>query len=292
MRTEPTLAHRPATTEMALPLDADRSFAWVTYADGDTYLRGARVLARSLLRVDSKFKLVVMVPFSFEAAARKTARDDENVTVVGREAIITDGGAFERYKHCLNKVYVWTLSQYSKVCWLDSDMVVVKNIDSLFKVGLSADGSEIAAGRGCTCNYFANPRLNTRPEDCPFSNPSKQYVNTGLFLAVPSDSVYQSLLLVDYDHPLNDQDAFNIHFSAEGRRIVDLPSSYNYLNHLALAHPLHTACAKHVHRCSCSDAYKNISVYHFCYGKPWDANTLQIGHQFYDYWTALLSELD
>ena len=275
----------------------DKRFTWVTYVDGEVYLKGARVLGRSLLKTNSKYSLLIIVPETMSSKILNV--HDENIHFLIRHHIGQDVGlnvAFSRYAHCLNKIHIWTLDEYEKVCWLDSDLVVVKNIDAIFYQELREN--EIAIASGCTCNSLKNPKLLTRPESCPFNDPINVYGNTGVFLTRPSVFIYNALLSRDYNHPFADQDAFNIYFG-EKNGIITLDSKYNYLNHLPIAHP-EFILARKAHPLSDhseldiveEDPFGDIAVFHFCYGKPWDANTLNLNHEFYRYWEVLADELD
>jgi alpha-N-acetylglucosamine transferase len=186
--------------------------------------------------------------------------------------------AYARYSKCLNKLYTWTLTEYDTVCWLDADLIVTENLDPLLDLHL-AEG-EIAAAPGCSCNALRNARLPTAPERCPFNNPENIYINSGVLVTRPSNALFTELLKWNYDHPLPDQDAFNIGFAAPPYRIRVLPTRYNYLNHLPIAHPAVGAAA----------AAADIAVFHFGYNKPWLTGqgplpgTEAIAQPFYEKW--------
>lgn len=267
----------------------DSSCAWITLAVGDNYVQAARVLGRSLLKSKSRFKLIIIVPLAHFKNVQHYL--DENVIFVGKDtdALYTDMAVFssERYKHCLNKIYTWTFVEYEKVCWLDSDLIVLQNIDELFDIHLPAVSVPVIAGaRGCTCNSLMNPNLITRPEACPFLHFDETYVNAGLFITHPSISVYHDLLSISYDYPLAEQDAYNIYFMENGK-VIQLDTKFNYLNHTPISHPEVPV------KCSLSylATYEDINVFHFCYGKPWEKNILNMNNHIYDYWRSLSKEL-
>ena len=226
-------------------------YAWVTYADAPSYWNGAIVLALTLDLVASKYPLIVFVPEDFEVGEEEN-RLPCNMHIRRCASIIHEGSRSTRseYRSCLNKLHAWTLLEFQKICWLDCDMLIVHNIDDVFDRELQDD--EILAAPGCTCNIFNNPKLPTLPVSCPLRAKDNVYVNTGIFVAKPSMKVFHDLRQCDYNHPLPDQDAFNIYFRD---RIRLLDPSYNYMVHLSLAHPdLHL------------DRFR---VVHFTYDKPW-----------------------
>ena len=265
--------------------------------DGEAYLRGARVLGRSLLKSGSKYSLLIIVPESMSEKIEKI--EDENVKFLIKPHIgqaLDNDMAFSRYAHCLDKLHLWTLIGFEKVCWLDADMIVLQNIDHLFDQDV--EEFQIAMASGCTCNALNNPKVFTRPQACPFNDSQQKYGNTGLFLTRPSMKVFQDLLKIDYNHPFPDQDAFNIYFG-ERSGIIALNSKYNFLNHLPIAHPRFIPGDKGPHLSSLADRecvsnsnlFGDVAVFHFCYGKPWDRNILDLNHEFYQYWNNIADEL-
>jgi lipopolysaccharide biosynthesis glycosyltransferase len=167
----------------------------------------------------------------------------------------------------MNKIYSWTLTAYDKICWLDSDMIILKNIDDIFTSDI-CDG-QIKAAHGCTCNIFKNNKLPTHIDRCPFNNLKGTYINTGLILLKPNVATYNLLLNIDYNYPFPDQDAFNEFFK---NNIIHIDSKYNYINNLEFAHP---------------EYMPDIHIFHFSYGKPWEEEAMRISDTFkhiYDLW--------
>lgn len=268
----------------------DNSCAWITYVVGENYIQGARVVGRSLLKSKSRFKLIVYVPLSTFASVEHY--QDENVIFVARdtESLGTETSASyasERFALAINKVVLWTFLEYDKVCWLDSDLLILQNIDDVFDVELPpASVPALAGARGCSCNALGNPKLLTLPHKCPFLHVDKIYINAGLFVTRPSLAVYHDLLTISYDYPFAEQDAYNVYFQEKGR-VIQLDSKYNYMNNLPISHP--EVPIRHSN--SRLAKYKCISVFHFGYGKPWDHNVLNLNQDMYDRWTSLLKEL-
>ena len=260
-------------------------------------MRGARVLGRSLLKTYSKYYLLIIVPESMSDKIENI--HDENIQFLIRPHIgqgLDKNMAFLRYAHCLNKLHIWTLQEFEKVCWLDADMVIVQNIDHIFDHEVKE--FQIALASGCTCNALKNPKVFTRPQACPFNDAKQIYGNTGLFLTCPSMKVFQELLELDYNHPFADQDAFNIYFG-ERSGIITLNSKYNFMNHLRIAHPQFIPGGKGLplsfladRDCVEGNPFGDVAVFHFCYGKPWDRNILDLNHKFYQYWDDIADELD
>lgn len=251
--------------------------AWVTYVNNGTYLSASLTLFLSLQRVDTEYPFVIMVPLDDD-----TFNIDNHMRVVPKNIVIHKVPKLDRqepnhsyihYASVLNKLHIWNLTDYDKVCWLDSDMIVKRNIDHLFDIHL---GTNIIAGAsGCLCNVYKNKKFLTAPERCPFNDPINHvYLNAGLMLTVPSTSMFSFLIEQDYNHPMPEQDVFSDVFKS---RILTLPSTYNYLNHLDLIH-------QHID-------YSNVHVFHFGYDKPWDNQGRPIYKAYYDYWYELHNEV-
>ena len=210
------------------------NYIWVTFINSLEYLNGAKVLAKSLELSNSKYKLLILIPEDF----------------IFTENIIQSNIEYKK----ITKLYAWTLISYEKVCWLDSDMIVLHNIDDIFTYNINDD--QIGSTYGCKCNILNNIKLPTLPNECPFNNINYKYFNAGLILLKPSINIYNKLLLENYNHPFVEQDVFNIIFK---NNIYNIDSKYNYMNNLEFSHP----------------TYKpDIHIFHFAYCKPWNNERL------------------
>lgn len=114
--------------------------AYITLLSSQEYLKGVLVLAKSLQKVKSKFPLVILMPSDF-------IRDHERILSIlseNRLDWLELPGNFtipeknSRYMHSrrwvntYDKLQVFGLTKFTKLVFLDSDMLVVKNIDDLF----------------------------------------------------------------------------------------------------------------------------------------------------------------
>jgi alpha-N-acetylglucosamine transferase len=243
-------------------------YAWVTYANNPTHIETALSLFKSLQLTNTKYDCILMTPYEHIPQALYVNANIQNLKV--KQVIALDktlsNHASVRFSACLNKVYVWGLTEYEKVCWLDGDMIVMKNIDHLFDINFD-QSTQMLGASGCSCNHFKNPRLPTLPHNCPFVNQSNTYINAGLMLIKPNQQTMHTLLQEDFDQPLADQDVVNKVFKGS---INTLPSTYNYMSHLDLVHPIVDG--------------SDVHIFHFTYDKPWDTKGRNTHKRYYDHW--------
>lgn len=235
-------------------------FAWCTYANNPTYIRAACVLYTNLQEIGTQYPFVLLLPFG--SKLKVDVPPGMIVRYVRQFDVYGNAHRSTRYAACSNKVHMWRLTEYDVVCWLDSDIVVVRPIDDIFDTCFDEHG--IAAAPGCRCNVFKHEKLPTLPHECPFNNNDASYINAGVVLLHPSISTYRRLRKADYNNPFAEQDTFNAFFAG---KITVLSSDYNYLNHLPLIHP--------------EVATSQIRIYHFGYDKPWDVTEK---NEYYTLW--------
>jgi hypothetical protein len=138
----------------------------VTLISNTDYLPGLFVLNHSLKTVNSRYPLVALCASSLPSSAhaaietRGIARRhvDKLVPKVHR-----DFTNELRFQETWTKLASFGLDEYERVILLDSDMLVLKNMDELMELEL--DGKELegkgervfAASHACTCNPARKP---------------------------------------------------------------------------------------------------------------------------------------
>ncbi|KAI7885186.1 nucleotide-diphospho-sugar transferase [Lichtheimia hyalospora FSU 10163] len=152
--------------------------AYITLVTNDTYAPGALVLAHRLRDMGTLHDIVCLVTHQVSNHVRTLLRDHcytqlvdvqelfttrfENLLLLGRPEL----GA------TLTKIQLWGLTQYTKLVFLDADTLPIRNIDDL----------------------FSRPAFAAAPDtgwpDC---------FNSGVFVAEPSDSIYQGLIKMAAD---------------------------------------------------------------------------------------------
>ncbi|KAI0257592.1 glycosyltransferase family 8 protein [Lactifluus subvellereus] len=224
-----------------------RKAAYVTLLTRDSYLPGALTLHYSLKSVRSRYPLVVLFTPSLPQRTRE-ALIRRNVQLREIQPLQPEDGYVlakqdERFADTWSKLRAFELAEYDRVVLMDSDMIVMRNMDELMELDLPADW--IAAAHACACN----PRkLAHYPKDCGHTQPSSiepssprpyTLLNSGLVIITPSSTLARSItdflrtspLVPTFSFP--DQDLLAAFFQG---RWKPLPWVYNALKTLRVIH--------------------------------------------------------
>jgi lipopolysaccharide biosynthesis glycosyltransferase len=211
-----------------------------------------------------------------------------------------------RFYDCWSKLTPFSLEEYDRVVQLDSDMLVLKNMDELMEMQLDApsEGGKgdrvFAASHACVCNPLKKPHYpkDWVPENCAFTsqhaNPNAAQTtgapsgfglgmpNGGLQVVNPSAAVYNLILeqlsnpsSTDYDFA--DQSLLGDLFRG---RWVALPYTYNALK---------TMRNEGVHKQIWRDGeVKN--VHYILSPKPWDEEKGKWSQESHEWWWDVNTE--
>lgn len=107
-------------------------FAYMTVLTNSGY-RGVEVLAKSLRLVDSKYDLFVLVPIGMKNLLSGFDTEKYHIRVKEVSNIeLSEVDEQSYWKETIFKIKVFDAAEFEKIVFLDSDMVVLKNIDHLF----------------------------------------------------------------------------------------------------------------------------------------------------------------
>ncbi|CAG8566262.1 6919_t:CDS:2 [Paraglomus occultum] len=242
---------------------------WVTLATAKSYVQGVICLAKSLMRVKTKFPLLVLM-LNLEGGETDITREDYDELIklgssyhfqfiyikeINRVRSNATRYIWERFRNVSTKLRVWEVEGYDLVGLLDADMCIMHNMDELLELDL--DDNTIAACHACVCNPLKINMYpaNWIPENCAYTNGpihpasasqapitnSESYFNSGLIILRPSKSKFNEI----HDHLLNhenpdsllfeDQDLLNEVYKGNW---IGLPYVYNALKTLRKCHPL------------------------------------------------------
>ncbi|KIP12613.1 glycosyltransferase family 8 protein, partial [Phlebiopsis gigantea 11061_1 CR5-6] len=113
-----------------------RNSAYVTLLTKTEYLAGALVLHKSLVDAGSKYPLVVMITPPVPQDVRMILRR-HGMDIVEVESLLPREGSHALAAHDIRFQDTWTklrafgLVHYERVVMLDSDMIVMRNMDEL-----------------------------------------------------------------------------------------------------------------------------------------------------------------
>lgn len=111
--------------------------AYVTLLYGG-FLLGARVLGQSLRETETKKDRIVLCTETVSEATQKVLKDDgwiiKHITNIHSpyEGLSTRGDYFSGI---FSKLHVWNLTEYERIIYLDSDVLVLSDIDHMFDCG-------------------------------------------------------------------------------------------------------------------------------------------------------------
>lgn len=120
-----------------MPTPPRRTRAYITLLSTAAYLPGVACLAASLQRTGTHVPLVVAVSAGLPAPARAALAAVPGVAqvlVLPADGLLPAWAAEQEHHwaHTFDKLWLFGLEQYGKLVYLDSDMVVLQNIDDLF----------------------------------------------------------------------------------------------------------------------------------------------------------------
>ncbi|EXK90505.1 hypothetical protein FOQG_06762 [Fusarium oxysporum f. sp. raphani 54005] len=272
----------------------DSPKVWTSLITNLDYLPGLLTLEHSLRAAKSRYPLVALYTDSFPPEGH-TALRARGIAVQHIPYLLpTKGKDYSndpRFYDCWSKLAPFSLTEYERVVQLDSDMLVLRNMDELMDLELdppsiaetgdkTVSKRVFAAGHACVCNPLKKPHYpkDWIPENCAFtsqhSNPDAAqteaadpsvgplgFMNGGLQVVNPSQGLYAQILA----HM--EADAANMDFADQSllsdlyrERWVPLPYIYNALK---------TIRWKGVHDAIWRDeSVKNI--HYILSPKPWD----------------------
>ncbi|ATY66592.1 glycosyl transferase family 8 [Cordyceps militaris] len=268
---------------------------WATLITNLDYLAGVLTLHHALRQVQSAYPLLVLYTDTFPACglAALAARGipAQRVDRLAPSAGLRDFSADPRFADTFTKLATFSLAEYDRIVQLDSDMLVLRNMDELMDIplddpALSATGDAstsrrvFAASHVCACNPLRKPHYPATwvRENCAFTSQAGDaaraqregadprgravaMMNGGLAVLRPSRALYEQILdeIERHGHDMYfpDQEVVS---DLWRDRWVALPYVYNALK---------TMRRKGVHDAIWrDDEVKN--VHYILSPKPWD----------------------
>lgn len=273
------------------------------------YLTGLLTLDYSLKKHGTKYPLIALYTDTFPEEGHK-ALDERGIPKQHVKYLLPkvqkDFTNDPRFYDCWSKLTPFSLEEYDRVVQLDSDMVVLKNMDELMEMELdppsaAGKGNKVfAASHACVCNPLkkAHYPKDWIPENCAFTSqhddPDKAQLegarpdfglgmpNGGLQVVNPSAAVYNLILdqlanPTSGDYDFADQSLLGDLFRG---RWVALPYTYNALKTLR-NQGVH-------HQIWRDDEVKN--VHYILSPKPWEEPQEKCSQETHKWWWAVNEE--
>jgi len=258
----------------------DPTKIWSTLLTNRGYFGGALVLNHTLRKVGSKYQLKIMVTREVEADQEFmdafAAAGIPTIVVDKIEPAPRDGKV---NKGTWEKLAPWGMTEYERIVLLDSDQVILHNIDEMMTMDLPE--GYIAAAHACTCNprKLAHYPKDWVPENCGFTAADKttgepaeikeggpenhHLLNSGTVILNPSKKEYDALIDAMNTHPdvpkmlFFDQDLLAIVYRNKWK---PLSYKYNALKPMRACH---------------SDLWRDedVKILHYILNKPWKSRT-------------------
>ena len=109
--------------------------AYVTLLYGDVYMLGVRVLGQSLRNSKTDRDCIVLCTEDVTESTKKVLQNDGWIIKSVQSLPNPYKGFSPRFVKVLTKLLIWTLTEYRKVVFIDSDALVLRNIDHMFRCG-------------------------------------------------------------------------------------------------------------------------------------------------------------
>ncbi|KAF2748587.1 glycosyltransferase family 8 protein [Sporormia fimetaria CBS 119925] len=281
----------------------DSKRVWTTLLTNTSYLTGALTLDYSLKKHKSRYPLVVLYTDTFSAEGLDELRIRGIPTKRVKYLLPNvhkDYTNDPRFYDCWTKLTPFSLAEYDRVVQLDSDMLVLQNMDELMEIELdppsmAGKGNRVfAAGHACVCNPLKKPHYpkDWVPENCAFTSqhatPDDAQIhgaslggslgmpNGGLQVVNPSKETYEMI-----EAQLAKNDIASYEFADQSLlgdvfrgRWVSLPYVYNALK---------TMRVQGVHdKIWRDDRVKNI--HYILSPKPWDEKPGEESQESHSWW--------
>jgi len=230
-------------------------FAFITFTNSDKYAKGVIALAVSLKDVESHHPLIVLLTSEVSPSSRRILTKLGCILMEIQPIQLPPELSLEvsRWGPAFSKLHAFKLDQYKKLVWLDSDLLVVRDIDSMFDLP-----------------YLLSGCIDTDASSCQYKESRMNLLNSGVMSLIPTAQQYSKLIATMNNKTLlsrgtiNDQDV-----------IMAANPDWHHL-----PYPQYGAQITH---CICENDPRmwdspNLRILHFTAGtmalpKPWDYNS-------------------
>ncbi|KAF9606412.1 hypothetical protein IFM89_025101 [Coptis chinensis] len=152
-------------SKLSNPIDHPKEAYVTVLHSSEAYVCGAIVLAQSIVQTNSTRDLVLLADKSITKGSRQALRAAgwkiKDIKRIRNPQ--AQRGAYNEWNY--SKLRIWQLTEYDQIIFIDSDLIVLENLD----------------------RFFAYPQLSAAGND-------KWLFNSGVMLIEPSDCVFKMLM--------------------------------------------------------------------------------------------------
>lgn len=204
-----------------------RDRIYLTVLSTENYLEGVFVLYNSLKKINTKYPFGVFVSKDIKESTIKILEQQGILIIRDREENIICNRILEKnnknidfsyWNNTLDKLKIFNLIEFKKIVYLDSDMIVLKNIDELFE---KKHMSAVVAGK----SYPGNEEWKD--------------INSGLMVIEPKEGLYEKMValtpkVLEKKEVIGDQDIIQEFYSfLREKEELSLNESYNiFINYV------------------------------------------------------------
>ncbi|KAG0681203.1 hypothetical protein C6P40_003227 [Pichia californica] len=261
-------------------------FIWATLITNKNYLQGVLTLNYSLIKVKSKYPLIALYTDQLDENSLQSLSNANILTLKIDSLNPTNSNINKNLFHdkrffdTWSKLYFFKLIQFKRIIQLDSDMLIMKNIDEL--MDLSLNNKKFASTHACVCNPLKKSHYpkDWLPSNCAFTNYDSNIINNEILGPSCKSGLSKcnsGLLIVEPSI-----ESFNIILDTLNNDLKT--QSYLFPDQDLLADVFHQDWLPISHNYNCLKTYKQfhpqlwdiskIKIIHYILApKPWDVNS-------------------
>jgi glycogenin glucosyltransferase len=175
-----------------------KRYAYVAYMANDRDIKGVLLLHYNLKKVNSKYPFVVLIIEKVSDSIKKILKENNIPTIYCNmkstlESFTNDNEYIDiiMNKHYYGKYLIFALNQFEKVVYLDTDLLLMENIDNLFDYDTKPTQKDVTS---LSRIYMTNDMQASAQSD------NKVYVvlttnafNSGVIIYEPNDNITKIL---------------------------------------------------------------------------------------------------
>ncbi|QIW96273.1 hypothetical protein AMS68_001791 [Peltaster fructicola] len=168
----------------------------LTSSENERYFQSTRVMLYQLLHSDFAGDIPVLVLVTKDVAQKDRARlkkDGAHVVPIEKiEAAEWMDAAESRWQDLLTKLRIFEQVEYDKICYLDTDILIVKNMDGVFDDPATEIQSTLDKGENVEAAFPEHYMFAARTDswDYEHSSENPNYFNGGFLVFKPSQAMF------------------------------------------------------------------------------------------------------